>query len=229
MVYSFNAEGGAEGQRPRPQSQLPERPQRYFRHRRKFRRAEEGERGRTPGLWKRRKDFQARRKRWQRRRAVLARRTRPKRLPPEPNPMSLARALTRLKYASHSVALRLIREGRVQVNDLTVLEPNVRVLVHKDRIVADGVELVFPPVQVYTVIFHKPPHVAASKELGMPTVYDYLPKKRGRLLPMRSAHQSCRWAGDLQHRPALPQSRALAVEPVGEGVPHQSPPPRQEA
>jgi 23S rRNA pseudouridine2605 synthase len=183
MVYSFNAEGGAEGQRPRPQSQLPERPQRYFRHRRKFRRAEEGERGRTPGLWKRRKDFQARRKRWQRRRAVLARRTRPKRLPPEPNPMSLARALTRLKYASHSVALRLIREGRVQVNDLTVLEPNVRVLVHKDRIVADGVELVFPPVQVYTVIFHKPPHVAASKELGMPTVYDYLPKKRGGYFP----------------------------------------------
>jgi 23S rRNA pseudouridine2605 synthase len=97
--------------------------------------------------------------------------------------MSLARALTRLKYASHSVALRLIREGHVQVNDLTVLEPNVRVLVHKDRIVADGVELVFPPVQVYTVIFHKPPHVAASKELGMPTVYDYLPKKRGGYFP----------------------------------------------
>lgn len=97
--------------------------------------------------------------------------------------MSLARALGRLKYASHAAALSIIREGRVQVNGATVLEPNVQVLVHRDTILADGIELLFPPVEHYTVIFHKPRRVAASKELGVPTVYEYLPKRKGGYFP----------------------------------------------
>lgn len=97
--------------------------------------------------------------------------------------MTLARALTRLKYASHAAALDIIREGRVQVNGIRVLEPNTQVLIHRDTIVADGIELVFPPVERYTVVFHKPRRVAASKELGVPTVYEYLPKRKGGYFP----------------------------------------------
>ncbi len=97
--------------------------------------------------------------------------------------MSLARALNRLKYASHAAALALIRQGRVQVNGVTVVEPNVRVLVHRDTILADGIELLFPPAEHYTLVFHKPRRVAASKELGTPTVYEYLPKRKGGYFP----------------------------------------------
>jgi 23S rRNA pseudouridine2605 synthase len=97
--------------------------------------------------------------------------------------MSLARALSRLKYASHAAALQIIREGRVQVNGMTVLEPNTQVLIHRDTIVADGIELVFPPVERYTVVFHKPRRVAASKELGTVTVYEFLPKHKGGYFP----------------------------------------------
>ncbi|MCS6966015.1 MAG: hypothetical protein NZ473_04520 [Candidatus Kapabacteria bacterium] len=182
----WNASGGNGGGAGGEQ-----RPQRYFRHRKKFRR----ESGRSPerqaaflrapsrAPWKQRGDFQARRKKAFRKRRPLQRRVRQRRMPPQPQPMSLARALNRLKYASHAAALPIIREGRVQVNGITVLEPNTQVLVHRDTITADGIELVFPPVERYTVIFHKPRRVAASKELAGTTVYEYLPKRKGGHFP----------------------------------------------
>ncbi len=172
---SANAEGTGGQQRP----------QRVFRHRKKFRypKQEGTYAARPASAWKRRGDFQARRKRALRKRRPFLRRPRPKKAPPEPRPMSLARALTRLKYASHAAALDIIREGRVHVNGVTVLEPNTQVLIHRDTIVADGIELVFPPVEHYTVVFHKPRRVAASKELGTPTVYELLPKRKGGYFP----------------------------------------------
>jgi 23S rRNA pseudouridine2605 synthase len=165
-----------------------QRPQRIFRHRKKFSKAARQEQGiasyrAMPTRWKPRGDFQARRKRAFRKRRPFQRRPRVKKAPPEPHPMTLARALTRLKYASHAAALEIIREGRVQVNGVTVLEPNTHVLIHRDTIVADGIELIFPPVERYTVVFHKPRRVAASKELGVPTVYEYLPKRKGGYFP----------------------------------------------
>ncbi|MEN3026349.1 MAG: S4 domain-containing protein [Chlorobiota bacterium] len=167
------------------------RPQRYFRHRKKFRRDARQREGApstarglsSPSGWKRRGDFQARRKRVLRRQRTQARRRRVKKAPPEPRLMSLARALGRLKDASRAIALQLIREGRVQVNGETILEPNTQVRIHRDTIVVDGIELTFPPVEQYTVVFHKPRHVSGSKELGMPTVYEYLPKRRGGYFP----------------------------------------------
>lgn len=182
----WNAAGGNGGDAGGEQ-----RAQRFFRHRKKFRRgmrtAEKeqiGSRKPAPSAWKRRGDFQAWRKRsYRKRRFVAPARKRPKKAPPEPRLMTLARALSRLKYASHAAALNIIREGRVQVNGSVVLEPNTQVLIHWDTIVADGIELVFPPVERYTVVFHKPRWVVASKELGAHTVYEYLPKRKGGYFP----------------------------------------------
>ena len=89
--------------------------------------------------------------------------------------VSLARALSKLGYASRSRSRALVLEGRVSVNGRVVTDPERRLDPARDRLAVDG-----RPVRaarpIYLVL-HKPRDVVttAADERGRATVYALLP------------------------------------------------------
>lgn len=99
-------------------------------------------------------------------------------------PRELARALSRLGFASRSQATALIAEGRVSVNGIARRDPTCRVELGRDRIEVDG-KVVEDAARVYLML-NKPRGLVttSSDERGRGTVFDCL---AGRNLPFVSA------------------------------------------
>ena len=88
--------------------------------------------------------------------------------------VGLARALSKLGYCSRSEAFRLIRAGRVRLNERLRFDPETPVYLKRDRIEIDGHLLEAHP-KIYLML-NKPRGVIAttSDEKGRDTVYQLL-------------------------------------------------------
>lgn len=73
----------------------------------------------------------------------------------KPSIVSLARALSKLRYCSRAQAMRLIAEGNVYVDNCRVTDPHTRIDLHRVRIRVGNV-LVKPPVQHAYLALNKP-------------------------------------------------------------------------
>ena len=91
--------------------------------------------------------------------------------------VGLARALSKLGYCSRSEAFRLIRAGRVRLNERLRFDPETPVCLERDRIEIDGHLLEAQP-KIY-LILNKPRGVitTASDEKGRDTVYALLDER----------------------------------------------------
>ncbi len=94
---------------------------------------------------------------------------------PRPARVSLARALSKLGFASRSRAVALVRSGRVAVNGRPETDPDRRVDPARDCLSVDG-EPVKAAARLYLML-NKPRGVvtSAADEQGRATVYDLLP------------------------------------------------------
>ncbi len=96
----------------------------------------------------------------------------------------IAKRIARAGLCSRREAERLVAEGRVAVDGVRVDTPALRVGPHQ-RIEVDGVPL--PPVEPPRLFrFHKPRGVVVSTRDpgGRPTIYDLLPRRLPRLMPV---------------------------------------------
>src|SRR5262249_29971125 len=94
---------------------------------------------------------------------------------PQPRPVPLTRALSKLGLASRSEAVSLIRAGRVRVDGRVVTDGARRVPLERSRIAIDGVDAA--PVRRWRLIaFHKPRGVVTTRRdpEGRRTVFDVL-------------------------------------------------------
>ncbi|HEV2732035.1 MAG TPA: pseudouridine synthase [Terriglobales bacterium] len=88
--------------------------------------------------------------------------------------VGLARALSKLGYCSRSEAFKLIRSGRVRLNERLRLDPETPVRLEKDHIQVDGRTL--RENQKIYLILNKPRGIitSATDEKGRETVYELL-------------------------------------------------------
>jgi 23S rRNA pseudouridine2605 synthase len=88
--------------------------------------------------------------------------------------VSLARAISKLGFASRSQAAKMIGEGRVEVNGEVVTDPSARVTMEDDRVAVDGRTL--EEKEFLYILFHKPTGCVTTRsdERGNKTIYDYL-------------------------------------------------------
>ncbi len=96
----------------------------------------------------------------------------------------IAKRIAHAGLCSRREAERLIAEGRVLVDGVRIASPAIRVAPHQ-RIEVDGRPLPRPePPRLFR--FHKPRGVvvAARDPDGRPTIYDLLPKRLPRLMPV---------------------------------------------
>jgi 23S rRNA pseudouridine2605 synthase len=96
----------------------------------------------------------------------------------------LARALSKLGLASRTDAVRLITEGRVQVDGRCVISPGLAVNPERVRITIDGHTA--SRAAALTIAFHKPRGVVTTSRDpdGRPTIYDYLQDVPVRVIPV---------------------------------------------
>jgi 23S rRNA pseudouridine2605 synthase len=97
----------------------------------------------------------------------------------------VARALSKLGYASRSAAAALVQAGRVSVNGRAVHDPETPVVIGRDRLTVDGVA-VQAAAKRYLML-NKPRGLVttASDEQGRATVYTCLPEaERAWLAPV---------------------------------------------
>src|SRR3989442_1587267 len=91
--------------------------------------------------------------------------------------VGLARALSKLGYCSRSEAFRLIRAGRVRLNERLRFDPETPVYLKRDRIEIDGHLLETQP-KIYLML-NKPRGLitTASDEEDRDTVYELLDER----------------------------------------------------
>ena len=90
--------------------------------------------------------------------------------------VGLARAISKMGFCSRSRAMELIREGRVQVNEVIRRDIEAPVHIGKDRVEIDG-EKIGQRAKIY-LMMNKPRGVVttANDDLGRDTIYAYLDK-----------------------------------------------------
>jgi 23S rRNA pseudouridine2605 synthase len=100
-------------------------------------------------------------------------------------PVRLHKLLAEAGVASRRGAERLITEGRIRVNGVTVAEPGTQADPERDRIEVDGRVLPRPEPKRY-VLLHKPRGYLTTREdpRGRPRVFDLLPEVGERLHPV---------------------------------------------
>jgi len=98
--------------------------------------------------------------------------------------VGLARALSKLGYCSRAEASRLIRAGRVRVNERLCSDPEKPVYLKRDRIEIDGHLLETQP-KIYLML-NKPRGLitTASDEKGRDTVYELLDQQLSWVAPV---------------------------------------------
>jgi 23S rRNA pseudouridine2605 synthase len=94
----------------------------------------------------------------------------------------LQKLLAEAGIASRRGAERLIREGRVSVNGVAVVELGARADPERDRVAVDGRDIRRPEPKRY-VLLHKPPGYLTTREdpRGRPLAFDLLPDLGARL------------------------------------------------
>lgn len=98
---------------------------------------------------------------------------------------TLARALSKLGFASRKKAAELIIEGRISVNGKIILNPDFWVVLNRDKIAADGA-LIKPSQKIYLAL-NKPRGVVAttSDEKGRDDITGLLDEKyKGSVMPV---------------------------------------------
>ena len=100
--------------------------------------------------------------------------------PRNPATMRLQRYLARAGVASRRHSERLISQGRVAVNGVTITQTGSTVLPGIDRVEVDGKPVVLPTTQEY-VVLNKPAGYVTTMDdpQGRPTVADLLPDVLG--------------------------------------------------
>lgn len=116
--------------------------------------------------------------------ATTAKRTPRLRTAPPRGTVPLVRALSKLGLASRTTAVRLVTEGRVQVDGRRVTDPGLAVIPERIRVAIDGEAA--SPAAALTIAFHKPRGVVTTSRdpEGRPTIYDVLEGVPVRVVPV---------------------------------------------
>ncbi|MDF2494100.1 pseudouridine synthase [Sphingomonas sp.] len=108
----------------------------------------------------------------------------PKSFPKAPEPARIAKLLARAGVASRREIERMIEEGRVALNGVTIDTP-ATLLASLHGVTVDGNPVEEPePARLF--LFHKPAGLLTTERdpAGRPTIYDRLPKGLPRLMPV---------------------------------------------
>ena len=101
------------------------------------------------------------------------------------NKIRLQVALAKANVASRRAAVKIIEEGRVEVNGEILTKKGSRIDISKDKITVDGRRVQFSERKFYYIL-NKPKDVlsASGDPRGRKTVMDFVPKKEARLYPV---------------------------------------------
>lgn len=105
--------------------------------------------------------------------------------PVKDNRISLPRAIARLGFTSRNLAIDIIKEGRVRVDDRVITNPSVRLTPQRNLIYVDDVCINKRRPRVY-IMMHKPKGLVTSREeiAGRKTIYSVLPNKQEWYFPI---------------------------------------------
>ncbi|MBU3741702.1 MAG: hypothetical protein FGM24_05390 [Candidatus Kapabacteria bacterium] len=125
-----------------------------------------------------------------------------------PPATTLVKALVSMQWASRSLSIRAIQDGRVTVNEAVVRYPNIHVRPGSDALAADGTVLLRKSARPVTVVFHKPAGLSGSREDGKPSLYSALPNRSGWFMPFGSLTKQASGIVIVSNDPAHQQETA---------------------
>lgn len=116
---------------------------------------------------------------------------RPQRGRPRQQPLrlpksTLVKSLVSFQWASRALSLKAILDGRVSINDQTMIHPNVHVKIDNDVLKIDGNVLLRKSAKPITIVFNKPSGLSGSREDGRPSLYTTLANRNGWYMPLGS-------------------------------------------
>lgn len=96
---------------------------------------------------------------------------------------TLVKALVGFQYASRSLSLNAINNGRVTINDTVCIHPNGYLIPERDVVMVDGRVIQRKTIKPIYIVFHKPHGLIGSKEEFRLSLYSYISSRRGWYLP----------------------------------------------
>lgn len=136
---------------------------------------------------------------------------RPRQQPLHQPKSTLVKSLVSYQWASRALSLKAILEGRVAVNEQTIIHPNVHMKVDSDVLTIDGNVLLRKSAKPITIVFHKPSGLAGSREDGRPSLYTTLASRNGWYMPLGSLTKAASGIVVLSNDPA---HKRVADSPV---------------